>query len=42
NTHLHPQESNLAKILKNAGYKTGIVGKWDYPIKHSSNFSEKH
>ena len=35
NSHLDPNENNLAKDLKAAGYKTGLVGKWhlnDYDI----------
>ncbi len=35
NSHLDPDENNLAKDLKAAGYKTGLVGKWhlnDYDI----------
>ncbi|VGO22335.1 sulfatase family protein [Pontiella sulfatireligans] len=35
NSHMDPQENNLAKDLKAAGYKTGLVGKWhlnDYDI----------
>lgn len=30
NTHLTPQNQNLASCLKNNGYKTGVVGKWDF------------
>ncbi len=35
NSHMDPNENNLAKDLKAAGYKTGLVGKWhlsDYDI----------
>lgn len=35
NSHLLPEEGNLARDLKNAGYTTGLVGKWhisDYDI----------
>jgi len=27
-TPLDPKESNIARILKEAGYKTGVIGKW--------------
>lgn len=30
NTHIGPNEENLAEIFKKAGYKTGVVGKWDF------------
>lgn len=29
NTRLNPGSPNLGLLLKNAGYKTGVVGKWD-------------
>ena len=35
NSHMDPNENNLAKDLNAAGYKTGLVGKWhlnDYDI----------
>lgn len=30
NTHIGPDEENLASIMKKSGYKTGAVGKWDF------------
>ena len=30
NTHIGQNEENLARLMKKSGYKTGVVGKWDF------------
>ena len=38
---LRPQDVTVAEVLKSAGYKTGIIGKWGLGLENSSGTPDK-